>query len=332
MITIVCKGYKYILAQLSDISGNVSEITISLKSKSGRKQYEQLFERRLELQKEKIKIHIISINQSTLLDFFIIPPENVLSQKTMPSDQGYEVISARGTKHMFLFVEYLKVKNKNKNHLISIFQTILSDFLDNTLSFIKRNIRIPYKIKPMKAQSSDYMEGILPPDQIVAFNNYTNFNGYLSNMFALNLSFEDFFKKMQAIVGYKPQTDILNFNNIIKLEIARCKLGYVHIDSFVTEFNQNPKLGMELGLQCQYQLTVRSYQRNLMAIGSSLKQYGEILIQECRDLNLIGGKISIWDRRFFECNSNGMKIKETGMSSDPDSGRYVKKQVNIASL
>ena len=75
MITIVCKGYKYILAQLSDISGTVSKITISLKSKSGRKQYEKLFERRLELQKEKTKIHIISVNQSTLLDFFTIPLE-----------------------------------------------------------------------------------------------------------------------------------------------------------------------------------------------------------------------------------------------------------------
>lgn len=324
MITIVCKGYKYILAQLSDISGTASKITISLKSKSGRKQYEKLFEKRLELQKETTKIRIISINQSTLLDFFTIPIENILSRKTRTSDQGYEVTSACGTKYIFLFAENLKVK-KNKSHPISIFQTMVSDFLDNTLSFIKRTVRIPYKIKPMKAQNSDYMTGILPSDQIVAFNNYTNFNGYLGNMFALNPSLDDYFTKMQAIAGYNPQTDTLNFNNIIKLEVARCKLGYVHIDSFVTEFNQNPKLRIELGIQSQEQLTVRSYQRNLMAIGSSLNEYGEILIQECRDLKLIGGKISIWDRRFFECNSNGMKNKETGMSSDPDSGHYVKK-------
>ena len=72
MITIVCKGYKYILGQLSDISGTVSKITISLKSKSGRKQYEKLFQRRLESQKETTKIRIISINQSSLLDFFTI--------------------------------------------------------------------------------------------------------------------------------------------------------------------------------------------------------------------------------------------------------------------
>ena len=44
MITIVCKGYKYILGQLSDISGTVCKITISLKRKSGRKEYEKLWD------------------------------------------------------------------------------------------------------------------------------------------------------------------------------------------------------------------------------------------------------------------------------------------------
>jgi len=241
MITIVCKGYKYILAQLSDISGIVSKITISLKSKSGRKQYEKLFKRRLEFKKETTKIRIISINQSSLLDFFTIPIDNILTQKTRTGDHGYEVTSSCGTKYIFLFTENLKVK-KNKNRPISIFQTIISDFLHGIPSFIKRIVRIPYKIKPMKAQNSDYMTGILPADQIVAFNNYTNFNGYLGNMFALNPSLDDYFTNMQVIEGYNPQTDTLNFNNIIKLEVARCKLGYVHIDSFVTELSlwQNP--------------------------------------------------------------------------------------------
>ena len=53
--------------------------------------------------------------------------------------------------------------------------------------------------------------------------------------------------------------------------------------------------------------------------------YAEILKQECRDLNLIGDKIWIWDRRFFECNCNGIKDKETGKLSDPEAGHYVKK-------
>ena len=110
MITIVCKGYKYKLGQLSDFSGTVSKITISLKSISGRKQYEKLFQRRLESQKETTKIRIISINQSSLLDFFTIPLENILTQKTRSSDHGYEIISACGAKYIFLFTENLKVK------------------------------------------------------------------------------------------------------------------------------------------------------------------------------------------------------------------------------
>ena len=171
MITIVCKGYKYILAQLSDISGTVSKITISLKSKSGRKQYEKLFERRLELQKEKTKIRIISINQSTRLDFFTIPIENILTRKTRTCDQGYEVTSACGTKHIFLFAENLKVKNKNKSHPISIFQTMLSDFLYNTLSFIKRNVRIPYN-PPFLTCSSTYHRRWKRKKQLLSLMNY----------------------------------------------------------------------------------------------------------------------------------------------------------------
>jgi hypothetical protein len=324
MIRIVGKGYKYILVQLIDYFGTVNEITISLKSETGKKEYTKLFGKPLKLQKEKIKVRIISIKQSTLSDFFRIPIKSSLTMKTTTSDHGYEIYSACGIKHKLLFPEKIKIK-KSKNHAISIFQTKISDFLEDGFAFLNKKVRIPYKIKPVLPNSSDYMEGALPATQIIAIQNYKSFKGYIGNMFALNPSIDEFFRRIQDIEGYNPQTDTLNFNNIIKLEIARCKLGYTNFDSFITEFNQNPKIRIELGIQSQKQLTSRSYQRNLTAIGSSLKEYGEILIQECRDLKLIGGKIAIWDRRFFECNSNGMKFKETGMFSDPDAGHYVKK-------
>ena len=324
MIKIIGKGYKYILVQFIDFFETVHKTTISLKSEIGKKQYIKLFGKPLKLQKEKIKIRIISIKQSTLSDFFRIPIKSNLTIKTRACDYGYEVYSACGVKHVLLFTEKIKIK-KSKNHAISIFQTKLTDFLEEGLAFIKKKVRIPYKIKPVLPQNRDYVEGVLPVNQILAIQNYKNFKGYISNMFALNPSINEFFGRMQDIERYNPQTDTLNFNNIIKLEITRCKLGYTNFDSFITEFNQNPKIRIELGIQNQEQLTSRSYQRNLTAIGSSLKEYGEILIQECRDLKLIGGKIAIWDRRFFECNSNGMKFKETGMFSDPDAGHYVKK-------
>jgi len=322
MILIVDKGYKYILAQFTDFSGTIHKITISLKSETGKKEYTKLFGKPLKLQKEKIKVRIISIKQSTLSDFFRIPIKSSLTKKIKAYDHGYEVYSVCGVKHKLLFMEKIKIK-KSKSYAISIFQTKLTDFLDDGLTFIRNQVRVPYKIKPVLSQN--YVKDVLPVNQILAIQSYKKFKGYVSNMFALNPSIDEFFKRLQDIEGYNPQTDTLNFNNIIKLEITRCKLGYTNFDSFITEFNQNPKIRIELGIQSQEQLTPRSYQRNLMAISSSLKEYGEILIQECRDLKLIGGKIAIWDRRFFECNSNGMKFKETGMFSDPDAGHYVKK-------
>jgi hypothetical protein len=60
-------------------------------------------------------------------------------------------------------------------------------------------------------------------------------------------------------------------------------------------------------------------------------EYAQLLIQECRNLNLIGDKIWIWDRRFFECSCSGLKNKKTGMLSDPDAGHYVKKTERIVS-
>ncbi len=46
---------------------------------------------------------------------------------------------------------------------------------------------------------------------------------------------DEFFGRVQDIEGYNPQTDTLNFNNIIKLEITRCKLGYTNFDLFITD-------------------------------------------------------------------------------------------------
>ena len=84
-------------------------------------------------------------------------------------------------------------------------------------------------------------------------------------------------------------------------------------------------LRAELGIQSTHKLTERSYIRNLKVVNLSLNEYALRIIQECRDLNLIGDDIWIWDRRFFECNCSGIKDKKTGHFSDPDAGHYVKK-------
>ena len=109
--------------------------------------------------------------------------------------------------------------------LISIFQTLLSDFFDDTINFLKRKIRIPYKIRPEVIESKDYMENVLPRNQILAFQNLKKFNGYLGNIFELNPSVDTYFNNVQISIGYAPQLETSSFNNVFKLEIARCKLG-----------------------------------------------------------------------------------------------------------
>ncbi len=117
----------------------------------------------------------------------------------------------------------------------------------------------------MRSDSEKYTEVAIPGSQVAAFLKYNTFRGYLSNLFALNPSLDAFFIDLQSKYGYKPQDnhDFLSFNNILKLEITRCKLGYEHFNSWVTEFNQNESLRQELGIQSQYPLSMSSYMRNL---------------------------------------------------------------------
>lgn len=322
MIKIVSKGYKYLLTQIDDFLGFARTIVISLKSVKGRKEYEELFGRKLDDQKTNVKVRLISLKQSRLTDFI-----SNLFEKPISRSFIFDPMLSEDFNLKILFIEK---ENKNKRNckvrnVISISQKVLSDFFDDGLTFLKRKIRIPYKINPPVIHSKDYMENVLPLNQILSFQNFKNFHGYLGDIFALNPSLDNFFIELQASVDYHPQHESLNFNNILKLEIARCKMGYSNFESFIREFNQNKALRKELKIENSDRITLSSYRRNLKYIYPYLMEYAQLLIQGCRNLNLIGDKIWIWDRRFFECSCSGLKNKETGVLSDPDAGHYVKK-------
>ena len=317
MILIVCKGYKYILKQLDDFSGVINEIVISLKSVEGKKKYEEVFERKIPEKLKPIKTRVLSIFQTRLTDF---------SGKIIRIIRKCQEIVCGNLQILFKEPDQVQKKRHQKNHPISIHQTRLTDFLDHVLSFLKRKIRLPYRTKPIRV-AEKYLSGKLPDDQRMAFQEYTNFHGYLGNLFMLNPSLDTYFLDLQLKLGYQPQqnTDFLSLNNIFKLEVARCKLGRPHFNSWIDEINYNDSLRAELGIKSKLKLTERSYKRNIEIVSLSLNGYADILKQECRDLNLIRDKLWIWDRRFFECNCSGIKDKETGKFSDPDAGHYVKK-------
>lgn len=317
MIKIICKGYKYILKQLDDFSGVAHLVVISLKSVEGRKEYEKIFERPPREEVRKIKTRILSIFQTKLTDF---------SVKIIRIVRKCQNVVCGNLQILFKEPGKYPKKKDQKTHAISVFQTRLTDFIDVATSILKRKIKLPYRTRPIQSKAKLTLDKF-SDIQKIAFQKYTTFNGYLSNIFTLNPSVDNYFMEFQSKSGYKPQLDMdfLSFNNIFKLEVARCKLGRAQFTSWIDEINYNDSLRAELGIQSRHKLTVRSYMRNLKIVGIGLNEYAEKLKQECRELNLIGDKIWIWDRRFFECNCNGIKDKETGKLSDPDAGHYVKK-------
>jgi hypothetical protein len=58
----------------------------------------------------------------------------------------------------------------------------------------------------------------------------------------------------------------LAFNNVFKLEIARCKLGYSNFESFVRDYNQNQSLRKKLKINSGEKITLSSFRRNLKMI------------------------------------------------------------------
>jgi len=324
MIKIIDKGYKYLLLQLSDFLGIAKTIVLSLKSIEGRKKYEKIFGRKLKDKKENIRVYALHANQSLLIDFISSLFEKstssaLLHNYFLPTSSNFKIIFQNTNKK-----NRKKAKN-NRRCIIFVFQTLLSDFFEDMINVLKRKVNIPYKVKLLIVKSKDYMETVLPLNQILAFRCIKTFKGYLGNIFSLNPSIDSYFSTLQVSMGYTPQLEELAFNNIFKLEVSRCKLGYSNLESFIRDYNQNQALKKELKIKSRGKITLSSYRRNLKMIYPYLDKFAGILIQECRNLNLIGDKIWIWDRRFFECNCSGLKNKETGKLSDPDAGHYVKK-------
>ena len=241
MIRIVGKGYKYLLKQLSDFLEISKTIVISLKSFEGREKYEKVFGRKLEDKKANPIIRIIAANQSFLTDFI-----SNLYEKPMSFAIVSDYFLTKNSNFKIIFLKNFKENKKEiktgKRCIISIFQTLLSDFFDDTINF-------PYKIRPEVIESKDDMENVLPWNQILAFQNLKKFNGYLGNIFALNPSADAYFNNDQVSIGYTPQLETSSFNNVFKLELARCKLSYSNLESFTRDYNQNQALRKELKIK-----------------------------------------------------------------------------------
>lgn len=208
MIKIICKGYKYILKQLDDFSGVVSLAVISLKSVEGRKEYEKIFKKPPREKVRLIKTRILSIFQTKITDF---------SGKIIRIVRKCQNLVCGNLQILFKEPGKDQKKKNQKTYSISVFQTRLTDFIDVATSILKRKIKLPYRTRPIQAKAKSTLYK-LSDSQEIAFQKYTTFNGYLSNIFTLNPSVDNYFMEFQSKSGYKPQLDMdfLNFNNIFK--------------------------------------------------------------------------------------------------------------------
>ncbi|MCS3924886.1 transposase [Methanosalsum natronophilum] len=325
MFKIITKAYKFCAFQLNDFPTISSNIVINLKTLKGQSSYKKLFSKFTRVTVDTIKCRPFFLDQSLLTDYSHTigneePRDIDISIGYIlknPNDFKIHVVTSNGKNK--------KSRQTSKRHLLHIFQTMLTDFLRENISSIKNRIRLPYRKIPRT--TGKYVEDNtgIPKDQIAAFNSFRGFKGYLNRLFTLNPSLNKFFDSIQNEMGYKTQYDFLNFKNIVKLEILRCKLAYSNIESFVRDYNENKTIQREINIQNNGTLSLSSYRRGLHKVSNQLLKYAQSLIIECRYLGLIDDKIWAWDRRFIKRNCNGIKSRSTGLTSDSDSGKYVKR-------
>jgi hypothetical protein len=323
MFTIISKEYKIYALQFNDFPQISSNIKISLKTLKGQKIYQKLFGKFAKPIAKALKYRSFYLDQSFLSDYSQ-PIENKESRDSIidqflhnPEKFKISVVSAD--------VKSKKCRLASNRRLLHIFQRMITDFSRENINIVKNKIKLPYKKLPRT--TNNYVEGNedIPLNQIMAFNSYGNFKGYLNHLFVLNPSVDEFYDSIQKDMAYKPQSEVLNMRNIVKLEIARCKLAYPNIEGFIRDYNQNRTMKKEIGIHNNDILSLSSYRRGLDKVSVHLLKYAQLLIQECRELGLIADKIWAWDRRFIKCNCNGVKNRSTGLTSDPDSGKYVKR-------
>src|SRR5674536_294035 len=158
-LLIIAKGYKYLLTQIDDFLDSARTIVISLKSVKGRKEYEQLFGRKLDDQKTNIKIRIISLKQSRLTDFI-----SNLFEKSMSRYSIFDQMLSEYSNLKILFIEKIVTIQPPPNQLANIDFDVIgtSDYLSLIhISEPTRLLSISYAVFCLKKKKKKNRTGTL---------------------------------------------------------------------------------------------------------------------------------------------------------------------------
>lgn len=185
------------------------------------------------------------------------------------------------------------------------------------------SFRLPYRHQVRRVGPDAFMAGTLSWGEIEAFQHYSTATGYLKDLFLLN-NFQ-FWNNLDLLPHQEEVFGRFFIGDLVKLEIGRCKLGYMHFIEWIHELETNPKLLMSCSLEHERIPDSHNYGRLVSAIGAlNVRAFHGVLVQEFERYELVDYQIGIWDGRFFKSNCGGHKSKQTGVLSDPDCGKCVK--------
>ena len=103
-------------------------------------------------------------------------------------------------------------------------------------------------------------------------------------------------------------TNNCQWDDIIRLEIARIRLGINKLSQFLVFLADWEELQVECGITGKQIPSQAHYFRCLVGIGSeAVHGYFHLLREECEQYNLYGSKIDIWDGRFLDSYGTGQK-------------------------
>lgn len=162
----------------------------------------------------------------------------------------------------------------------------------------------------------------LPFTEQQAIKSQNGFKGYLYHIFVSNPL--KYFQRSQQEAGVHIFSTNCQWEDIIRLELTRIRLGVGKLTQFLAMLQDWEELRTECGLTEKYVPSVTHYYRSLTTIGAQrVMSYFHQLRRECESYQLYDRKIDIWDARFLKSYSTGQNTPQTGRPSDSDVGVYV---------
>ena len=167
------------------------------------------------------------------------------------------------------------------------------------------------------------MEGKLSWAEIEALRNFKTSKGYLKDLFLLND-----FRFWNGLELSRKQEEIFGrffIGDLVKLEIGRCKTGFMKLDWWVRELKSNFNLISSFDLENERIPDARNYGRLVTNIRSdNLRTFHGLLVNEFEKYGLVDYQVGVWDGRFFMSNCGERKQKKIKISSDPECGICMK--------